>query len=124
MRPLNAPAWGSLDQLPPALRPAESAARAKVEETARDFASFFLAQVMRQQRETIEQSDLFHGGRGEEVFTGLLDTESSREMAGRDHGITALVREGLAGRMQGWATPDARLAAAQQHAAKAYGSRP
>ena len=54
MRPLNAPAWGSLDMLPQALQPAERAARAKVEETAQDFASFFLAQVMRQQRETIE----------------------------------------------------------------------
>lgn len=124
MRALTAPSWGSLDKLPQALQPAESAARAKVEDTAREFASFFLASVLREQRETIEQSDLFHGGRAEEVFTGLLDTELSREMAGRNNGVTALVQQGLVSRLHGWATPEARLAAARQQAAGAYGGKP
>ncbi len=53
--------------MPPDLNPARTAARELV-------ASTLLYPLLRQAREDPFQSDLFHGGQGEEVFAQQLDT--------------------------------------------------
>ncbi|MBI4569339.1 MAG: rod-binding protein [Planctomycetes bacterium] len=48
---------------------------------ARDFESLFLGMLMRSMRQTVKKSELFDGGRGEEVFQDLLDEKLSQRIA-------------------------------------------
>ncbi|GEM_PF-2054799 len=56
---------------------------AQLRKAARDFESVFMAQVLKQMRETVHKEEMFHGGPGEDLFEGLLDEEISRRMAGQ-----------------------------------------
>jgi Rod binding domain-containing protein len=114
--------WKSLDILPTDMRRVETDERVKVRDTAKDFASFFYAQLIAAQRQTIDKNEMFHGGQGEDVFTRMLDQEYSQGMA-RTGGLTDMVEGTLARRMHGYATVDARNhAIAEAIAAKAYGA--
>ncbi len=114
--------WKSLDNLPTDLRRVETDERAKVRDTARDFASFFYAQLIASQRQTIDKNEMFHGGQGEEMFTRMLDQEYAESMS-RTGGLTDMVESTLARRMQGYATTEARNhVIAEAIAAKAYGA--
>lgn len=46
-----------------------------------DFESLFINQMFKSMRETIGKSELFHGGKAEEIYTSMLDTELSKNMA-------------------------------------------
>jgi Rod binding domain-containing protein len=114
--------WKSLDILPTDLRLVETEERAKVRDTAKDFAGFFYAQLIASQRQTIDKNEMFHGGQGEEMFTRMLDQEYAQSMS-RTGGLTDMVESTLARRMHGYATTEARnLAIAGPIAAKAYGA--
>jgi Rod binding domain-containing protein len=56
---------------------------AQLRKAARDFESVFVAQVLKQMRETVHKEELFHGGPGEDLFEGLLDEEISKRIAGQ-----------------------------------------
>jgi len=52
-----------------------------IEEAAREFESLFLNQLLKSMRKTVEKSELFHGGNAEDIYTEMLDSELSRELA-------------------------------------------
>lgn len=55
--------------------------KAELKKAAVEFESMFINQLLKVMRETVEKSELFHGGSGEEIYTSLFDTELSREIA-------------------------------------------
>ena|SRR3990170_4227735 len=46
-----------------------------------DFESLFINQMLKSMRETIGKSELFHGGKAEDIYTSMLDAELSKNMA-------------------------------------------
>jgi peptidoglycan hydrolase FlgJ len=58
-----------------------AASPSKLEETCRDFESVFIHYMLQQMRRTVPRSDLFNGGRAEEMVTTLMDTELSKSIA-------------------------------------------
>ena len=61
---------------------AKSAAQiAKAEETAKEFEAVFVAEMMKPMFEGISTDGMFGGGKGEEVFRGMLLEEYGKLMA-------------------------------------------
>ncbi|MCC6501682.1 MAG: peptidoglycan DD-metalloendopeptidase family protein [Deltaproteobacteria bacterium] len=60
--------------------------RQGLKEAAAEFESLFINQMLKSMRETITKGELFHGGNAEEIYTSMLDTELSKNMA-RSGGI-------------------------------------
>jgi len=54
----------------------------ELKKACQDFEAVFTYQLLKSMRKTIEKSDLFHGGQGEEIYEALLDQELSKKMAG------------------------------------------
>ncbi|HBG46144.1 MAG TPA: hypothetical protein DDW94_04050 [Deltaproteobacteria bacterium] len=54
---------------------------AELKKAVADFEALFINQMLKTMRETIDKNELFHGGSGEEIYTSLLDTELSKDMA-------------------------------------------
>jgi len=79
VNPVNSPLQ------PGAPRAAENT-RQGLREAASEFESLFINQMLKSMRDTITKSDLFHGGNAEEIYTSMLDTELSKNMA-RSGGI-------------------------------------
>ncbi|CAG1065607.1 Murein DD-endopeptidase MepM [uncultured bacterium] len=48
---------------------------------AAEFESLFINQMMKSMRDTIGKSELFDGGNAEDIYTSMLDTELSKNMA-------------------------------------------
>lgn len=88
-----APAKSSMPLQKPAVKPLKGKVvrgpgqqgdeAAQLKKAARDFESVFMAQVLKEMRETVQKEDLFHGGPGEDMFEGLLDEEISKRVAGQ-----------------------------------------
>lgn len=53
----------------------------RVGNAARDFEAVYLAEMMRPMLETVEVSEAFGGGHGEEMFRGMLADEYGKMMA-------------------------------------------
>jgi Rod binding domain-containing protein len=69
------------DRLGGPAQPGDEAAQLR--KAAKDFESVFVAQVLKQMRETVHKEEMFHGGPGEDLFEGLLDEEISKRIAGQ-----------------------------------------
>jgi Rod binding domain-containing protein len=54
---------------------------------ASDFESLFSQMLMSSMRKTVQKSPLFHGGRGEEIFSELLDTNYAKSISNRGKGL-------------------------------------
>ncbi|MBN1849908.1 MAG: peptidoglycan DD-metalloendopeptidase family protein [Deltaproteobacteria bacterium] len=54
-----------------------------LKKACKDFESIFSYELLKTMRRTIEKSDLFHGGQGEEIYESLLDQELAQKMAGQ-----------------------------------------
>ena len=54
-----------------------------------EFESIFTYQLLKSMRRTVEKSDLFHGGQGEEIYESFLDQELSKNLAGSGHNSLA-----------------------------------
>ncbi|MGM0662788.1 MAG: peptidoglycan DD-metalloendopeptidase family protein [Thermodesulfobacteriota bacterium] len=54
----------------------------KLRKACEDFEAVFTYQLLRSMRRTVEKSDLFHGGTGEDMYESMLDQELSKSMAG------------------------------------------
>jgi len=68
----------------------------RIEETARDFEAMFLTEMMRPMFEGIETNEMFGGGKGEEIFRGMLLDEYGKDMAATGSlGIADLVKQQL-----------------------------
>jgi Rod binding domain-containing protein len=55
--------------------------KAKAEEKIDEYASFFVNQMMRAMRATVQPGGLVSRGRGEQLFQGELDLQFSSQMA-------------------------------------------
>ena len=53
----------------------------KLKEACAEFESLFINQLMKQMRKTVVKSELIDGGKGERVFTEMMDEEISKQMA-------------------------------------------
>ncbi len=56
---------------------------AQIDKTAKDFEAVFLSEMLKPMVETVEVSDDFGGGRGEEVFRGMMVQEYGKIMANK-----------------------------------------
>lgn len=65
---------------------------AKLKQASRMFESYFLQQLMKEMRKTVSKSGLISGGKGEEMFTDMLDqAQSDRASAVRSMGIADMI---------------------------------
>lgn len=62
----------------PSVRPPGSAASEPLERACRDFESIFVNYMLQQMRRTVPQNNLFDGGRAEEIYTSMMDSELSK----------------------------------------------
>jgi flagellar protein FlgJ len=62
-------------------------ASAPLRAAAQSFEAVFTQMLLQSLRSTVKRSDLFHGGRGEEMFAGLLDQTLARAAASRGAGL-------------------------------------
>lgn len=84
------PSWLAETKAAPAARPAEAAvpqAERELRRIAGDFESVFSKMLLASMRKTVEKSPLFHAGRGEEIFSELLDHQYSEAVSKRGKGL-------------------------------------
>lgn len=55
--------------------------RERIEESARDFEAVFITEMIKPMFEGIETDDLFGGGKGEEIFRGIMLDEYGKNLA-------------------------------------------
>ena len=68
----------------------------KIDETAQEFESMFLTEMLRPMFEMVEVNETFGGGRGEEVFRSFMLDEYGKQLsAGGGLDIAAMVKEQL-----------------------------
>lgn len=71
----------------------------RLEEACAEFESLFIYQVMKQMRKTIVQTKLISGGKGEEIFTSMMDEEISKQVSLRQGlGLRDVLIEQLTGK--------------------------
>ena len=71
----------------------------RLEEACAEFESLFIYLVMKQMRKTISKSELISGGKGEEIFTSMMDEELSKQISLRQGlGLRDVLIEQLTGR--------------------------
>jgi flagellar protein FlgJ len=68
--------------------------RGRLAKACSEFEAIFIEQLFKTMRSTVPGSGPLHGGRAEEIYTGMLDQQIAMEMAGGQGSI------GLASRMQ------------------------
>jgi murein DD-endopeptidase MepM/ murein hydrolase activator NlpD len=74
----------------------------KLREACSEFEALFIYMVMKQMRKTIPQTKLIDGGKGEEIFTSMMDEELSRQMSLRQGlGLKDVLVEQLSGKRKG-----------------------
>lgn len=82
---------GNTVQTPPV-----SKEMAKIEQTAREFESMFLSEMLKPIFDSVPVNEIFGGGKTEEIFGGFLRDEYSKMLAGTGTiGIAELVKEEL-----------------------------
>lgn len=73
----------------------------RLKEACAEFESLFIYQLMKQMRKTIVKSGLTGGGKGEEIFTSMMDEELSKQMSSRQGlGLKDVLIEQLTGRRE------------------------
>ncbi len=74
-------------------RPLDPATLAKIDQAAKDFEGMFLGEMIKPVFETVKTDTIFGGGKGEEVFRGMMVQEYGKKMAERGGlGIAPYVR--------------------------------
>lgn len=69
-----------------------------VRQSAEEFAGFFFGFMMKEMRSTVQQGELGHGGKGEQVFQELLDEETGKNIAAGDRsGLVDILQKSLSG---------------------------
>ena len=97
-----------LPPIPPALpkdpagRRARSGAETpldpKLAAACNDMEALFIHHMLSEMRKTVPKSGFIDGGRAEEIYTSLMDTELAKEMAGSGGlGLSAILQEQLSG---------------------------
>lgn len=69
---------------------------ARIDQAAKEFEAVFFAEMLKPMFEGLEVNDMFGGGKGEEIFRGMMIQEYGKEIALRDiTGIQTAVRSAL-----------------------------
>jgi Rod binding domain-containing protein len=87
---LTTPSWLVDAKAPQAAKPADGAAAKagkELREIASNFESLFSRMLLASMRKTVQQSPLFHAGRGEEIFSELLDTHYADALGKKGKGL-------------------------------------
>jgi Rod binding domain-containing protein len=53
----------------------------KLEQVCKDFESIFVDFMLQQMRQTVPQSEMFGGGRAEQLYTSMLDSELAKSIS-------------------------------------------
>lgn len=68
----------------------------KLRAACSEMESFFIGYLMKEMRATIDKSELLSGGKGEEMFTSMLDTEiAKKSSAAGGIGLSEILMEQL-----------------------------
>ncbi len=68
----------------------------QLKETCAEFESLFISFLLKEMRATIPKTGLMSGGRAEEIYTSMLDSEIAKEIASqRGIGLSALMLDRL-----------------------------
>ena len=71
----------------------------KLKEACAELESVFISYLLKEMRATIPKTGLISGGRAEEIYTSMMDSEISKEMASqRGIGLSSLFLDGLESR--------------------------
>ena len=71
----------------------------QVKEACAELESLFISYLLKEMRATVPKTGLISGGRAEEIYTSMLDTEISKEMASqRGIGLSSLFLDRLESR--------------------------
>jgi Rod binding domain-containing protein len=87
---LITPSWLADAKSPQAAKAAEGTAvkgEAELRKIASDFESLFSQMLLSSMRKTVQKSPLFHAGRGEEVFSELLDNHYAEAVSKKGKGL-------------------------------------
>ena len=60
---------------------ADGKADGKLQAASKDMESLFLSYLLKEMRNTVDKSGFITGGKGEEIFTSLLDVEYAKQMS-------------------------------------------
>lgn len=52
-----------------------------LKKVSQEFESFLIYYMLKEMRNTVPQNSMFHGGRAEEIFQGMMDEELAAEMS-------------------------------------------
>ncbi|MCX8043192.1 MAG: rod-binding protein [Desulfobacterota bacterium] len=81
------PAVGAIERTQPAPSAGDTNDK-RLREQCREFESLLYGVLLETMRKTVDKSGLIDGGRAEDIYTSLLDTEYAKIMAGNvRHGI-------------------------------------
>jgi len=97
-----------IPKIPPALpngstsRPPRSGTETpldpKLASACNDMEALFIHHMLSEMRKTVPKSGFIDGGRAEEIYTSLMDTELAKEMASSGGlGLSAILQEQLSG---------------------------
>ena len=71
----------------------------KLKEACAELESVFISYLLKEMRATIPKTGLISGGRAEEIYTSMMDSEIAKEMASqRGIGLSSLFLDGLESR--------------------------
>ena len=77
---------------------AEDKSDARLRAACTEMESLFITHLLKEMRATVDKSGFISGGRGEEIFTSLLDVELSKKMsAAGGIGLSAILMDQLGG---------------------------
>lgn len=75
---------------------APSKQQAKIESAAQDFEAVFISEMLKPMMESVEVDDMFGGGKGEEIFRGIMIQELGKSIAKQGgFGLSAQVKNHL-----------------------------
>ena len=84
--------------LPSSVKTTTSEAEKKLRKACEEFESVFTYEMLKSMRKSIEKSDLFSGGQGEEIYESMLDQELSKNVAGKgSNSISEMLYQQLKG---------------------------
>ena len=76
---------------------ADGQADGQLQTACEDMESLFLSYLLKEMRNTVDKSGFITGGKGEEIFTSLLDVEYSKQMSSAGGiGLASILMQQLA----------------------------
>ncbi len=82
-------------------------ADSKLQAACQDMESLFLSYLLKEMRATVNKSGFISGGKGEEIFTSLLDVELSKKMSSAGGiGLAPILLQQLGGQTVKKDSPD------------------